>query len=409
MTKSDDKRVPVLRFKGFTDDWEQRKLGDVLSKFDYGLNSASSDYDGKNKYLRITDIDEQTHRFNLDNLTSPKVDLKNKDNYILHPGDIVFARTGASVGKTYKYREDDGRVYFAGFLIRGRINKNFDTSFIFDTTLLPKYSNFVKITSIRSGQPGINSEEYKKYVINIPTINEQKYISKLITNLEELITLQQRKVKLLELFRKAIHNNIFPEYGKETPVIRHKKFTNKWNVVKFNTIYKKSTEKNDLTYGEDKIISVAKMYFKQEKNKSSQDYLKTYNVFKTGDIAFEGNRSKGFSHGRFVQNTIGNGIVSHVFDVFTPIKKDNLKYWKYAIHNEHVMKYVLVKSTTKATMMNNLSSKDFLKQSIAVPSSEEMNTIAKILQDLDNQINITNNKINYLQNMKKFLLQNMFI
>lgn len=384
-------------------------MGDVLSKFDYGLNSASSDYDGKNKYLRITDIDEQTHRFNLDNLTSPKVDLKNKDNYILHPGDIVFARTGASVGKTYKYREDDGRVYFAGFLIRGRINKNFDTSFIFDTTLLPKYSNFVKITSIRSGQPGINSEEYKKYVINIPTINEQKYISKLITNLEELIMLQQRKVKLLELFRKAIHNNIFPEYGKETPVIRHKKFTNKWNVVKFNTIYKKSTEKNDLTYGEDKIISVAKMYFKQEKNKSSQDYLKTYNVFKIGDIAFEGNRSKGFSHGRFVQNTIGNGIVSHVFDVFTPIKKDNLKYWKYAIHNEHVMKYVLVKSTTKATMMNNLSSKDFLKQSIAVPSSEEMNTIAKILQDLDNQINITNNKINYLQNMKKFLLQNMFI
>lgn len=409
MTKSDDKRVPTLRFKGFTDEWEQRKLGDVLSKFDYGLNSASSDYDGKNKYLRITDIDEQTHRFNLDNLTSPKVDLKNKDNYILHPGDIVFARTGASVGKTYKYREDDGRVYFAGFLIRGRINKNFDASFIFDTTLLPKYSNFVKITSIRSGQPGINSEEYKKYVINIPTINEQKYISKLITNLEELITLQQRKVKLLELFRKAIHNNIFPEYGKETPVIRHKKFTNKWNVVKFNTIYKKSTEKNDLTYGEDKIISVAKMYFKQEKNKSSQDYLKTYNVFKIGDIAFEGNRSKGFSHGRFVQNTIGNGIVSHVFDVFTPIKKDNLKYWKYAIHNEHVMKYVLVKSTTKATMMNNLSSKDFLKQSIAVPSSEEMNTIAKILQDLDNQINITNNKINYLQNMKKFLLQNMFI
>ncbi len=203
------KTVPQLRFKGFTDNWEQRKLGDVLSKFDYGLNSASSDYDGKNKYLRITDIDEQTHRFNLDNLTSPKVDLKNKDNYILHPGDIVFARTGASVGKTYKYREDDGRVYFAGFLIRGRINKNFDTSFIFDTTLLPKYSNFVEITSIRSGQPGINSEEYKKYVINIPTINEQKYISKLITNLEELITLQQNKTKKLENLKQFLLQNMF--------------------------------------------------------------------------------------------------------------------------------------------------------------------------------------------------------
>ncbi|KRK26056.1 hypothetical protein FC28_GL000340 [Lactobacillus crispatus DSM 20584 = JCM 1185 = ATCC 33820] len=102
------------------------------------------------------------------------------------------------------------------------------------------------------------------------------------------------------------------------------------------------------------------MYFKHESQNSSKDYLKTYNVFKKGDIAFEGNRSEGFSHGRFVQNNIGDGIVSHVFDVFTPLNKENLNYWKYAIHNEHIMKYVLVKSTTKATMMNNLSTKDFL-------------------------------------------------
>ena len=289
------------------------------------------------------------------------------------------------------------------FFLTARENNNLKYLYFLSQTI--KWKKYDEST----GLPSLSKKTINNILIKKPTFNEQNKIGILLSQIDHLVELQQRKVKLLELLRKAIHNNIFPEYGKEIPVIRHKKFANKWNVVKFNTIYKKSTEKNDLTYGEDKIISVAKMYFKQEKNKSSQDYLKTYNVFRIGDIAFEGNRSEGFSHGRFVQNTIGNGIVSHVFDVFTPIKKDNLKYWKYAIHNEHVMKYVLVKSTTKATMMNNLSSKDFLKQSIAIPSSKEMNTIAKLLQDLDNQLNITNNKINYLQNMKQFLLQNMFI
>lgn len=71
MTKKVEKRVPDIRFKGFTDDWEQRKLGEVLSKFDYGLNTASTNYDGQNKYLRITDIDDNSHLFLKDNLTSP--------------------------------------------------------------------------------------------------------------------------------------------------------------------------------------------------------------------------------------------------------------------------------------------------------------------------------------------------
>lgn len=151
------------------------------------------------------------------------------------------------------------------------------------------------------------------------------------------------------------------------------------------------------------------MYFKHESQNSSKDYLKTYNVFKKGDIAFEGNRSEGFSHGRFVQNNIGDGIVSHVFDVFTPLNKENLNYWKYAIHNEHIMKYVLVKSTTKATMMNNLSTKDFLKQKIAVPNSCEMKKISHLLKGLDDQLEFSKRKIKILTKVKQFLLQNMFI
>lgn len=105
-------------WKRQTRDWEQRKFGDIAQSFEYGLNAPAKEYDGTNKYLRITDIDDVSRKFNTDNLTSPDIELSTAKNYRLLNGDILFARTGASVGKSFIYRDSDGIVYFAGFLIR---------------------------------------------------------------------------------------------------------------------------------------------------------------------------------------------------------------------------------------------------------------------------------------------------
>ena len=114
--------VPQIRFAGFTDPWEQRKLGEVASGFEYGLNAAASDFDGEKKYLRITDIDDQTREFRTDDLSSPDINNPIDDRYLLKEGDILFARTGASVGKTYLYKASDGKTYYAGFLIRAHVS-----------------------------------------------------------------------------------------------------------------------------------------------------------------------------------------------------------------------------------------------------------------------------------------------
>ena len=92
--------------------WEQRKLGEVASGFEYGLNAAASDFDGEKKYLRITDIDDQTREFRTDDLSSPDINNPIDDRYLLKEGDILFARTGASVGKTYLYKASDGKTYW---------------------------------------------------------------------------------------------------------------------------------------------------------------------------------------------------------------------------------------------------------------------------------------------------------
>ena len=77
----------------------------MASSFEYGLNAAAKEFDGKNKYIRITDIYDDSREFDQNNITSPDIDLLNVDNYKLTKGDILFARTGASVGKTYIYKD----------------------------------------------------------------------------------------------------------------------------------------------------------------------------------------------------------------------------------------------------------------------------------------------------------------
>ena len=173
--------------------WEQRKLGEVASSFEYGLNAAAKEFDGVNKYLRITDIDDSSRVFKDDDLTSPDTDLSTAGGYQLHDGEILFARTGASVGKSFIYRESDGLVYYAGFLIRAKVKPEYDSEFIFQNTLGASYEKYIQITSQRSGQPGVNAQEYAEYTFLVPDYTEQKKIGGFLRQIDNLITLHQRK------------------------------------------------------------------------------------------------------------------------------------------------------------------------------------------------------------------------
>ena len=209
MFPKNGEKNPEIRFEGFTDDWEQRKFGDIASSFEYGLNVAAKEYDGENKYIRITDIDDNTHEFLTDSLTSPDIDLTGADNYKLIEGDILFARTGASVGKSYIYRNSDGLVYYAGFLIRARIKEECDAEFVFQNTLTDRYNKYIAVTSQRSGQPGVNAQEYAEFEIKVPKKEEQTKIGTYFRNLDHLITLHQRKCCELKKLKQYMANHMF--------------------------------------------------------------------------------------------------------------------------------------------------------------------------------------------------------
>ena len=200
--------VPTLRFPEFSGEWHRTTIGKCCSPLEYGMNAPAKEYDGKNKYIRITDIDEETCTYKYDDVVSPNALLEEK--YKVIDNDILFARTGASTGKAYLYDKKDGLMYYAGFLIRGNVKPDFNSKFVFLQTQTQKYKKWVDVMSIRSGQPGINSQEYSSFKFHLPPSKvEQDKISTLFTLLDVRITTQIRIIEDLKQLRSALYYQIF--------------------------------------------------------------------------------------------------------------------------------------------------------------------------------------------------------
>lgn len=147
---------------------------------EYGLNAPSCPFNPSlPRYIRITDIDDRG-RYQRENPVS--VDIQDVENYLLEEGDILFVRTGGTVGKAYRYIPQDGELVYAGFLIKFSVNqKLYDARFIYYQFLTQRYRNWVATMSARSGQPGINATEYGKYLIKIPgSIQKQSKIADIL-------------------------------------------------------------------------------------------------------------------------------------------------------------------------------------------------------------------------------------
>ena len=386
---NEEKKVPAIRFKGFTDDWEQRKLGDIADGFDYGLNAAATEFDGKNNYLRITDIDDDTHFFKTDDLTSPNTDLSKADSYKLSEGDVLFARTGASVGKTYKYKTSDGKVYFAGFLIRAKIKPEYDASFVYQNTLTDKYCMFIRVTSMRSGQPGVNAQEYQRFEIMAPPLQEQKKLGAFFANLDRNITLHQRKLEKLKIVKKSMLEKMFPKNGEKVPEIRFAGFTDDWEQRKFSDVVDIGSGMDYKHLGEGDIPVYG-----------TGGYMLSVDAALSEDKDAIGIGRKG---------TIDKPYILRapfwtVDTLFYCIPKDgyDLDFTSCLFQN------VDWKKKDESTGVPSLSKVIINNVETAAPSYEEQRKIGDYFKGIDNLITLHQRKLEKLQMIKKSMLEKMF-
>jgi len=403
---SERKNKPAIRFVGFTDDWEQRKLGEILQE---QVNRTSNFESNPLFSLTIEKgVTPKTDRYERGFLVQKEEELfkiVRPDEFVTNPMNLRFGALG--------YNNNPYNISVSGYYDVFSIDENRCSSFwsaYFKTPVaIRKFDNAATGSLIEKRRVKYSTLTGLDFAM--PTSVEEKIkIGQYFANLDNLITLHQRKYDKLVSIKKSMLEKMFPKKDSSVPEIRFSGFTDDWEQRKFSELYEKVSRKNDLSYGKDSIISVANMYYKTDSYITDADYLLTYNIFELGDIAFEGNKSKDFAHGRFVENTIGNGIVSHVFDVFKPIMpKYDLLFWKYAINNERLMGDILIRSTKASTMMTNLVPDDFLDESFYIPQYEEQRQIGAFLESLDNLITLHQRELEKLKNIKKSMLEKMFV
>ena len=405
MAKIDDsvkKKVPELRFKGFTDEWEERKLGSLANSFEYGLNASAKDFDGVHKYIRITDIDDESRKFNTNSITSPDTDLNSADNYKLKKGDILFARTGASVGKSYVYTESDGLVYYAGFLIRANIKTEFDSYFIFQNTLTSSYSNFIRVTSQRSGQPGVNAQEYSNFKMNVPSIEEQLKIGAFFKQLDDTIALHQRKLDLLKEQKKGFLQKMFPKNGAKVPELRFAGFADDWEQRKLGEIVQitMGQSPNSENYTENPFDHILVQGNADMKNNRVVPRVWTTQITKQaekGDLILSVRAPVGDIGKTDYDVVLGRGVAAikgndFIFQQLGKMKEEG--FWN--------------RFSTGSTF-ESINSNDIKEALITIPNEEEQKRIGNFFARIDQAITLHQRKLDLLKEQKKGFLQKMFV
>ena len=405
---------PQLRFAGFDDTWEQRKLSDVATMHARigWQNLRTSEFLDSGDYMLITGTDFNDGAVNYSTCHFVEKERYEQDKHIqIKNGSILITKDGTLGKVAYVQGLSMPATLNAGvFNVEIKDETKVDNKYLFQYLKAPFLMDYVDKKATGGTIKHLNQNILVDFPVVMPSKAEQEAIGVYFQQLDNLITLHQRKYDKLTNVKKSMLEKMFPKNGSNVPEIRFKGFSDAWEQRKLSELYEKASRKNDLTYGKYDIISVANMYFKPDSYITDERYLLTYNIFELGDIAFEGNKSKNYAHGRFVENTIGNGIVSHVFDVFKPIMKPyDLQFWKYAINNERLMGGILLRSTKASTMMTNLVANDFLQETFLVPSYPEQQKIGAFFQGLDNLITLHQRELEKLKNLKKACLEKMFV
>lgn len=412
-------KIPKIRFMNFNDKWKYKILGEISSSIEYGLNASAKDFDGIHKYLRITDIDDSSRLFLTDKLSSPDVNFteENYENYKLQKNDLLFARTGASVGKTYLYRESDGEVYYAGFLIRARLHDSYDGNFVFQQTLTDKYKQFTEITSQRSGQPGINGKEYGNWKIGMTSYSEQSAIGSLFRTLDDLLTSYKDNLANYQSLKSTMISKMFPKTGQTVPEIRLDGFEGEWEVQTLKELASFSKgngyTKNDLVNSGEEIILYGRLYTNYQtvisKVNTFVTTVKANAVISKGGeviVPASGESAEDISRASVVDKS-GVILGGDLNIIYPDENKVDSIFLALTISNGSQQKELIKRAQGKSIV--HLRNNDLEKVVLHYPSLKEQQAIGSYFSNLDNLIAAHQEKISQLETLKKKLLQDMFI
>lgn len=403
---------PKIRFKGYNEDWEQRKLGEIYGTIGNAFVGTATPYyvEQGHFYLESNNVKDGQINHNSEIFINDEFYEKQKDKW-LHTGDMVMVQSG-HVGHAAVIPEElDNTVAHALIMFRNPKEKiePYFLNYEYQTDKAKK-----KIESITTGNTikHILASDMQDFVVDVPKYEKQKVIAGYFSNLDHLITLHQHKCDEMKKLKKYMLQKMFPQNGKKVPEIRFDGFTNDWEQRKlpeFVSFF------NGLTYTPDDVQETGTLVLRSSNVKNGEivdadnvyvsDEVVTSENVKEGDIIVvvrNGSRALIGKHAQIkasMPNTVIGAFMSGIRSEHSSFVNALLD--TSAFENE-------IAKNMGATI-NQITGYMFSKMEFMIPSGEEQDKIGAYFKQLDHLITLHQHKCDELQNLKKYMLQNMFV
>lgn len=406
---------PTIRFKGYTEDWEQRKLGDISSLITKGSTPKDKSGTGEVNFIKVENIND----FSGDIVSMSKISLEEHQGYLkrsqLQEGDILFSIAGTlgrvtSVNKAILpantnqalsiIRLKEGNLEYVKTCLKGNV-----------------VADFIRRNPTIGAQPNLSLEQVSNLEIEIPSEAEQEKIGLYFSNLDNLITLHQRKCEETKILKKYMLQKMFPQNGQKVPEIRFKGFTEDWEQRKLGDIYGSI---GNAFVGTATPYYAEQGHFYLESNNVKDGQINHNSEIFINDEFYEKQKDKWLHTGDMVMvqsGHVGHAAVipeeldntaAHALIMFrNPKEKIEPYFLNYEYQTDKAKKKI--ENITTGNTIKHILASDMQEFVVDVPKYEEQKVIAGYFCNIDHLITLHQRKYEELKNIKKFMLQNMFV
>jgi len=415
MIMQDNEKKPALRFKGFTDPWEQRKLEEYLEV------SGQKNFDGIYSKEDVLSVSGDFGIVNQIEFQGRSFAGASVANYgVVETGDIVYTKSPLKsnpygIIKANKGKNGIVSTLYAVYKPKQSANPEFVQIYFEQDARMNNYMHPLVNKGAKNDMK-VSAENALKGQIVFPDIEEQRTISEFFRNLDTLITLHQRKYEKLVNIKKSMLDKMFPQNGVSVPEIRFKGFTDPWEQRKLEEYLEVSGQKNfEGIYTKEDVLSVSGDFgivnqIEFQGRSFAGASVANYGVVETGDIVYTKSPLKSNPYGIIKANKGKNGIVSTLYAVYKPKQSANPEFVQIYFEQDARMNnymHPLVNKGAKNDM--KVSAENALKGQIVFPDIKEQRTISEFFHNLDTLITLHQRKLEKLQNIKKSCLEKMFV
>ena len=419
MIMQDNEKKPALRFKGFTDPWEQRKLAELTKTITTGksVNSDEGEVsDGDIGVLKTSCVSYD--RFNP---SESKPVVKSEQQLVkcaVEKDSVIVSRmnTPERVGACGYVSTDFPNLFLPDRLWKLKFQDTVDTYFVYMMLVSSAYKE--KITSMASGTSGsmynIPKETFLNLQLVIPAkIDEQKQLGRILKKIDSLITLHQRKYEKLVNIKKSMLDKMFPKNGASVPEIRFKGFTDPWEQRKLGEIAKEVVRNDPASDAPIMMITAGNGFIEQSDRyafNNAGESLKKYILLERGELAYNHGASKLRPYGScFALTTVEKARIPFVYHCFS-VEKSNPEFLSIELNGANVENQLrkIVSSGARMDGLLNIAYSEYTEVTVQLPKKEEQDWIAKFFKHLDTLITLHQRKYEKLVNIKKSMLDKMF-